>query len=476
MIVRHKHRQALPSRARKQAVCFAGHLLLLSFPSFSADLLIRNVNIVDVKTGNILPHRSILIHGDRIRSITAATGPTRGAQVVDGHNRYVIPGLWDMHVHLWYKEHQFPMFLAWGVTGVRDMGSDLAQVNRWRAQIKKHELAGPHIETCGPSVDGFPSGDSKLPVLMVRNPNEARKTYDRLEQDLNVDFVNVLRRLPRDAYFALMERARKWGLPVAGAVPDSVTAEEAVAARQSSMEHLTGIALACSREEHKLRPLLANAIERKDAADLAKLAERVLDTYDPAKANTLFDRMHKFDSYQVPALLKLRSLTYADSSEVVREPRLKYIPAAIRKTWEDPREREAKLSEEALELADREYQRNAYIVDQMQRFGVPIMAGTGTGDPYTFPGYDLHRELQLLVSAGLTSLQALRSATLTPAEYLEAGDSLGTVAPGRMADLVLLDADPLQDIRNTKKVAAVILGGRYLPKPTLDAMLLHARQ
>jgi imidazolonepropionase-like amidohydrolase len=409
-------------------------LVLLAALPLHSDLLIRNV---DIKTGSILEHRSILIHGDRIRSINAA-GPARGAQIVDGGNRYVIPGLWDMHVHLWHKDNQFPMFLAWGVTGVRDMGSDLAQVNRWRAAIKKRELLGPHIEICGPSVDGSPSDDPKLPVLLLHSPNDALTTYDRLEQDLKVDFISVGRNLPRDAYFALIERARKWGLPVAGFVPDGVSIDEAVAARQSSIEQLSGVASASSDE--------------------------------------LFDRMAKFESYQVPTMIKLRRMTYAHADEVIRDPLLKYIPAAIRKNWEDPRLQEAKLSLNALDSLDREYVQSSHIVDRMQRFKVPIMAGTDTGEPYTFPGYDLHRELQLLVKAGLSPLQALRAATITPAEFLEAGDSLGTVAPGKMADLVLLDADPLTDIRNTQKIAAVVLGGRYLPKAKLDAMLPHARQ
>src|SRR5205085_1633221 len=146
-----------------------------------------------------------------IQTIAAANiRPPSAAEVIEGRGRYMIPGLWDMHVHLWYKENQFPMFLAWGVTGVRDMGSDLAQVKHWRGQIKSGELLGPHIETCGPAVDGFPSDDARLPVIMVRTPAEARSTYDQLEQTLNVDFVKVLSRLPRDAYFALIERARKW--------------------------------------------------------------------------------------------------------------------------------------------------------------------------------------------------------------------------------------------------------------------------
>jgi len=381
--------------------------------------------------------------------------------------------LWDMHVHLWYKEDQFPMYLAWGITGVRDMGSDLARVKRWRSEIKSGALLGPHIETCGPAVDGFPSDDPKLPVIMVRSPAEARTAYDHLEQDLKVDFVKVLSRLPRDAYLALIERARKWGLPVAGHVPDTVPVDEAVTARQNSIEHLSNVLLACSSDERKILVPRANAIERKDWNAVISFDERALATFDFNKADALIERMARYASYQTPTLVMLRRRTYADADDVARDPHLKYIPAAIRETWSDPREDKKKQPEAALALLDREFEKDCSLVERMQLSGVPILAGTDTGDPYTFPGYDLHRELQLLVKAGLTPLQALRAATIEPAEYLGADESLGTVAPGRMADLVLLDADPLKDIRNTQKISAVVLGGKYLSRTTLDSMLVR---
>ncbi len=446
-------------------------LVLLFAPASAGDLLIRNVNIVDVSTGNILPRRTILVHGGRIQTIAANVSPKSGTEVIEGRGRYVIPGLWDMHVHLWYKENQFPMFLAWGVTGIRDMGSDLARVKHWRTEIKSGELLGPHIETCGPAVDGFPSDDAKLPVLMVRTPAEARSTYDQLEQVLNVDFVKVLSRIPRDAYFALIERARKWGLPVAGHVPYAVTVDEAITARQASIEHLTNVLLACSSDEHKIIAPRANAIERRDWASVHTYLDRILSSFDKQKADDLIERMARFSSFQTPTLVMLRRSTYVDADDLVKDPHLKFIPASIRKTWDDPREDKKRVSEATQALLDREYEKECYIVDQMERGGVPIMAGTDTGDPYTFPGYDLHRELQLLVKAGLTPLQALRTATVIPAEFLNADQSLGTVAQGRMADLVLLDADPLKDIRNTQKISAVVLGGKYLSKAKLDSML-----
>ncbi len=458
---------------------FALTLLCFVLPAFqarAADILIRNANIVDIKGGDILARRSILIHGDRIQTIAPAIRLPRGATIIDARGKYVIPGLWDMHVHLWYKQNQFPMFLAWGVTGVRDMGSNLDQVKRWKSEIKSGDLLGPHIETSGPPVDGVPSGDPKLPITLVRTPAEARTAYDHLEQDLNVDFIKVLSHLPREAYFALIERARKWGLPVAGHVPDSVTVDEAITARQNSMEHLMGVLLSCSSEEQKIRPLRALAAEQKDGKALASYSERILVTFDPTKASNLFERMARYSSYQVPTLVMWRRNTYADADDVVRDPRLRFIPAEIRKGWDDPRDDKKQIPGATLSLVAQQYERLAWVVEQMQRQGVPIMAGTDTGDPYTFPGYDLHRELQLLVKAGLTPAQALRSATLTPAEYLDADESLGSVEQGKMADLVLLDADPLKDIRNTQKISAVVLGGKYLSRVKLDSMLQRGRQ
>ena len=442
----------------------------------ASDLLIRNVTVVDVKTGDELPHRSVLIHNDRIISLAPGARVLRSAHVVNGAGKYVIPGLWDMHVHLWYRDHQFPMYLAWGITGVRDMGSDLAQIKRWRSEIKAGTLLGPHIETAGPPVDGFPSEDPKLPVIIVRTPDQARNTYDDLEQKLNVDFIKVRSRLPRDAYFALLDRARKWGLPVAGDVPDSVSADEAVSSRQDSIEKLSGVLLACATEERRIRPERMYAIERKDIATVTSLDDRILNSFSRNKADALLARMATFACYQTPALLMLRRCAHAGADESLGDLHLKYVPAAIRKTWPDPRAENKELSAATLSVLARQYQASIDLVRQMQVRGVPLMAGTGTGAPYTFPGYDLHRELELLVKAGLTPLEALRAATITPARFLDADESLGAVAPGKMADLVILDADPLKDIRNTLKIAGVVVSGKYLSRAKLDSMLIAGRK
>jgi len=386
----------------------------------SADLLIRDVTIVDVSSGTVHPRHSILIHGERIATTGRDIPAPKGVRVVEGAGKFVIPGLWDMHVHLSDRD-QLALYLARGVTGVRDMGSDLDRAKDWRRAIDKGELVGPHIETCGPPFDGFPSDDAKRPVTMVRSPGEARTVYDRLD-DRSVDFIGVRPRLPRDAYFALIERARKYYSPVAGAVPSTVSVLEAVDNRQRSIDQMSGILVACSTEERKLRGPRALALDRRDWAEFRELEARAVETFDDEKADALFHRMAMFETRAVPVLVKLRA------SQCTRD----------------------------------QYAKLAELVLAMDRAGVGIMTGAGDAQ--------IQDEMELLVAAGLTPAEALRSATLEPAKYLDAAASLGTVESGKIADLVLLDRNPLVDIKNTREIAAVVFSGKYLSKVQLRAL------
>ena len=376
------------------------------------DLLIRNVTIVDIGADTTHPKSSILIRGDRIAVIGREILVTKGTTIVEGVGRFVIPGLWDMHVHL-ARRDQLPHYLAQGVTGVRDMGSDLDRAKEWRRAIDEGEVLGPHIETCGPPLDGFPAKGADNPVTIVRSPGEARTVFDRLDNH-GVDFIGVLPRLPRDAYFALIERARKYHRPVAGAVPATVSVLEAVDNRQRSIDKMSGILLACSTEERKLRGPRALALDRRDWAEFQDLETKAIESFDPAKADSLFRRMAMFETRSVPVLVKLRS---------------------------SPRTKE-------------HYPKFAELVLAMQRAGVAILAGAD--------GAQIHDELESLVDAGLTPAEALRSATIEATKYLDASGSLGMVEQGKIADLVLLDANPLADIRNARRISAVVFGGKYL--------------
>jgi len=446
--------------------------LVLVVANAPAAVLIRDVNVVDLAAGRIVPHRSVLIVGRDIRAVgdDGAVHASAKTTVVNGARKYLMPGLWDMHVHLWYQQNHFPLFLAWGVTGVRDMGSDFARTRAWQRAVAARTLIGPHVITCGSPLDGRASPDPKLPVIVVRTPAEARREYDALE-DQGVDFIKVLSGLPADAYFALLDRSRKWGTPVVGHVPSAVTVAQAVEARQRSMEHLLGMMLAGSPEEMKIRRQLADAIERGDGKKSLQLYAHALDTFDWHVAADLFARMKLFDVWQTPTLTMWRRTYVLDGDAMVANPELKRIPKAIREQWKDPRPEAAAQAAEVRDFHQRQYDLNQEIVYRMQRAGVPLLAGTDTGDPWSYPGWELHEELALMVKAGLTPLEALRTATINPAHFLDADDSLGRVAPGFVADLVLLEANPLEDIGNARRITAVLAAGHYLSKAKLNAMV-----
>ena len=411
-----------------------GKLLIclgLCFSQASAELLIRDVTVVDVSTGAASPGRSILIRGDRIVRIGTAVDAPKGSKFFDGRGRFVISGLWDMHVHLSRREY-LPLYLAHGITGVRDMGGDFDQVRTWRDQVQSGRLIGPHIETCGSPVDGFPSDDPRLPVRVVRGPVEARAEYDRLDDEA-VDFIAVRPRLPRDAYFALIERARKYFSPVAGAIPATVTALEAVDNRQRSIDHMSGILLACSKEEKKLRAPRALALERRDWSGLRDIEARALATFSTDKADVLFHRMAMFDTRSVPVLVTLLASGCGPDY----------------------------------------YERLAQLALAMLRAGVGIMSGSDDGVDGAAPGDQLQQELELLVAAGFTPAEALRAATLEPARYLDAAESLGVVAQGKIADLLLLDRNPLSDIRSLRRIDVVIVGGRIFHPEQLQKLGLQ---
>jgi Amidohydrolase family len=427
-------------------------------------IAIRDVTLIDPSSGGApQPHSTIVIDGEHI----AAAGPMasiripRGARVLSGHGRYVIPGLWDMHVHLWYPEDQLAVYLANGITGVRDMGSDYDRTVRWRYEAEQGKIVGPHVVTCGSPVGGRKSTRPNLPVLVADTPDDARYDFDLLD-DRDVDFIHVRSDLPREAYFALAERARHWLMPFAGQVPIAIGVQEAIEARQDSIEGLSGEFVACSGDEASIRA-------GKEPASAA------VATFDEAKARRLFRRCALFETRQVPMLARWDRRADFDASPRPGDRRWRWVPLAIRRQWPAA---QVGLGDAAKADASgvREHTQLAYrMVRIMQECGVQIMAGSGTGDPRTIPGVTLDQELTDLVKAGLTPLAALAAATIEPARFLGWDDAMGSLKAGMEADLVVLNANPLEDIRNVAKIHAVISRGRYFSRAQLDAILNAVR-
>ncbi len=446
--------------------CFAS----VSF-SQTPPIAIRGVTIIDVVDGRAIQDSALLLRDGKI----AYAGPVAGlripagAKVVEGAGKFAIPGLWDMHVHLWESHNMLPLYIAHGVTGVQDMGSNFERTKAWRKAIEEGKAVGPRIITSGPAVDGRASGEPKLPVLVAGTAIEARKAFDKL-YDLDVDFVKVLSSVPRDAYFALAEQTRHWNLPLKGHVPDSVTVWDAVEVRQRSVEHLFGVSYACSSELYELEPERQQALASKDRPALRRIAQRAEKSFSEERCAELFRRAARVGTAFTPSLTLWRRMLHLDVEALVSDARLSAVPAAVKKDWPDPRKEIAGRTPEQEAAQRQNLEKLHRIVLLLRESGALLLAGTDTGDEYTIPGAALHDELIALVRAGLRPLEALRAATVSPARFLGLEATMGTLAPGMAADVVLLDADPLEDIKAVRRVGGVFVRGRYYSREELDRL------
>jgi hypothetical protein len=432
-------------------------------------LFIDDVTVIDVTTGSARK-ADVVIRKGTISATAPRVVRPRGVPAVNGKGKFLIPGLWDMHVHLWDPAPMFELYLANGVTGIRDMGSPLERTLLWQEQIRTGKRPGPVVVTSGPVIDGPGQDAGKLPVVRAITPVQARAAVDRLDNG-GADFIKVASNLSEDAYRALAERVRLRRATFAGHVPEAVSAWRAVDARQRSIEHLFGIAMACSPIEPLLRQARAEALAKKDYAELRRIRDRIFSTFSESICRELFGRMNRYGTWQTPTLTLRKRLALLGIRELVESPQVTLVPANVRSTWEDPMpDLERTSPEESLNYRQ-DYEFQQRLVALMNRSNVGILAGTDTGDPFVLPGFALHDELELLVEAGLTPAEALRTATVNPARFFNQENQRGEVKRGHAADLVLLDANPLADIRNTRRIFAVVRDGRLLDRKALDRML-----
>jgi imidazolonepropionase-like amidohydrolase len=449
------------------AACLALGSCFAAWGASPPTLAITHVNVIDATGAPPRPDMTVIVRDGRIVEFgkSDAVRAPAGAKTVQATGKYLIPGLWDMHVHTvfgdWLPRNEkvvLPLFVANGVTGVRDMGGDLDVLKEWRAAIAAGRLLGPRMIIAGPMLDGpVPRFPSSAPVA---NAADGRKVVDDLKAR-GVDFIKIQSLIPREGYFAAADEAKKLGIVFVGHVPDAVRASEASDAGQKSIEHFTGIFEGCSTIEDQL-------IKGPRGLGLN------VKTYDPGRAKTLIALMAKNQTWQVPTLVWERGQWLVDDIDKSHDPLTKYAPAAWRdRTWPMFVDDIMKtMDTDPLPVRKKFVQMELDMTLAMFRAGVPFMAGTDTAaGVHVFPGFSLHEELALFVRAGLTPLQALQTATLNPAKFMNRLADMGTVEQGKLADLVLLDANPLDDIDNTRKIRAVVLAGRYFDRAALDAML-----
>ncbi len=437
-------------------------------------LVFIHVTVIDATGAPSKPDQAVVITGDRITALgkTGRVNIPKGAQLVDARGKFLIPGLWDMHVHISYKDF-LTLFIANGVTGVRDMGGshkDSAQREQWLQQITKGTHLGPRVVAAGIIVDG-PEPAGRPDSINVANESEGRQAVHTLRRR-GADFIKVYSMLTREAYFSIADEAKKQSLPFAGHVPMSVSATEASDAGQKSIEHFFGVLTACSTDETELMKVNATSSYADFTTAEIRAQIKSLDTYDKEKCTRLIERFVKNGTWMDPTLTAWLTLASSIDAAPTTDSRLKYIPLERRKEWEFRRTGFLRvLPTEYAANSQRLFQGQLDLVRAMRRAGVNFLAGTDTAGFYTFPGFSLHDELALLVKAGLTPMEALQAATQGPAKYFGLLDSFGTIERGKIADLVLLEADPLTEISNTQKIAAVIVGGKFISKAKLQQML-----
>lgn len=446
----------------------------LEAPRTTRALALTGVDVIDVRHGSIRRDQTVVVESARI----VAAGDRHivnvpaSAEIIDGRGRYVVPALWDMHAHVYAVSPllDLPLYIAYGVTNVRDMqgcpkpGDPFVACADDKRRWTNEAVAGARI---GPRIAGTTSWMANGPGMAQRlggvpeyfdtaTPEQARRFVRHF--DGSVDAIKVYDRLPRPSYFALVDEARRRGMSVVGHRPRAVSAVEA-AAHQKSIEHARFI----------LHESYAGSAElRASGAAWKEDRRRMLAEHDPRKAEEIFRAMAAHGTWYVPTHLTRWSDAYADTPAVRADPLLRYLHPLMRRQWEEDVDEllAEDPSPEAREIYRQFHRKGLELTGAAHRAGVRVLAGTD----YLVAGADLHREMQQLVAAGLTPAEALRAATWSAAEYFELGADYGTVEAGRVADLLLLRANPLEDIRNSTAIEAVVFNGNLYDRAMLDAI------
>ena len=431
-------------------------------------LVFTHATVIDATGAPAKPDMTVVVRGDRIEALgeTGKLTVPQNMQVVNATGKFLIPGLWDMHTHPSLGKDSLALFIANGVIGLRVMGGR-PMYHKWRKEISAGNLIGPRMVIASPPANGPRPGQDDLSG--ISNEDEGRQFVRKVKKE-GTDFVKVMDWLPRDAYFAIADEAKKQGIPFAGHVPFSVSAAEASDAGQQSIEHGHGVLPACSSREEEYRKNRMEGPTMRAPLNLADL------TYNERKAAACFARLIKNSTWVCPTVIVWSELSFRDGEDLANAPRLEYMPLSIRDRWKNYARVFLATAENQANFK-KLCQKKIEIVGAMKRSGVELLAGTDTAVviPYCFPGFGLHDELALFVQAGLSPMEALQTATYNPAKFFGKLDSMGTIEQGKIADLVLLEANPLQDISNTQKIAAVVFGGNIFDKTALQKMLAQVK-
>lgn len=477
--------------------CF---LLILAFSTLwarpatsqsqSQPVAITHVTVIDATGAPAQPNMTVVITGDRITQIGKKVSVPKHAQLLDATGKFLIPGLWDMHIHI-HRTDEPLLLIANGVTGVRLMGG-VPEYYKMRRQVESGKALGPRMviasrlldgpdprklpppapgDTAGEAEEWQGMVDGGLPrARIVSNQADAKQAV-AMSREEGADFIKIHDELSREAYFALVEESKKQGFVFVGHVPTGVSAAEASDAGQKSIEHLQGILTGCTTDESELRAATEEALLKppeQRAQGMLAVQRRTVETFRADDCASLAARLVQNQTWQCPTLVSRLGIRELSSRS---DELLKYVPVALRVRWQrqlasyrDPPSEEQEVSK----MLD---QKLAEAIGIMRRAGVKFLAGTDVGPAYKFAGFTLHDELTELNKAGFTPMETIQSATRNAAVFLGKDEDLGTIEKGKLADLVLLDANPLEQISNTRKIDAVMVKGRLLDRKALDDLL-----
>lgn len=441
----------------------------------TVDIIIQNGKVIDLETGEIA-QKDIYISNGRIKNLENSDSPIlyKGNKLIDAEGKYILPGFWDNHVHfrggkdlITNNRNFLKLFIANGITTVRDAGGDLTpSVLQWKKSISEGNLPGPDIYTSGPKIDG--ANATWAGSLEVENELDVRKALDSL-MALKTDFVKLYdSRISGDLYLKTIEEAEKRGLIISGHMPFTVNLDEAIEAGIDAIEHLYYVMKGCSSMEAKVtKQLQDKSIGFWGAMPL------LLDSYEEGTAEKTFALLKTKNVYVVPTLHIGKVLSYLDEVNHDEDPYLKYLEEAFIKTYE------GRIKGALNAGAERRKERKdldhffGKLTNNLNQAGVGILAGSDCGayNSYVYPGISLHKELEALVNAGLSPLEALKASAYNGSRFLKKDKDYGSIAIGKISDLVLLAENPLENISNTQKIDFVIKGDAIFNSEKLRVLL-----
>ncbi len=448
-------------------------------------ILFESVTVIDAKSGERANY-NVLVSGNKI--IEVSDQPIESppnCTIVNGKGKYLIPGLWDAHVHVTFtpglEQAMFPLFLGNGITSIRDTGGLINEVVPWKEKSIKEPNSSPRLFIAGPLLDGHPNvydGSPGRPEISVglSSEEEAIEMVDSLAA-AGVDLIKSYEMLSPKMFKTILATAEKHNLHVTGHVPLSIDVVEASDAGLRSMEHLRNLEMSCSSDFDSLlqarKQMLAQGKDYLGGTLRSEIhsAQRMhaFKTFDEQRASKVLAALKKNGTWQIPTT----ALTTGGINRLYENEDWKktfeFLPETIRANWIEAANKAAEKQSSEISVAHGKWVLK--MVKKLKDSQIKVMAGTDTPIGFLTPGFSLHKELEMLVKGGMEPLEAIESATLLPAQYFKVQDSIGTIEKNMIADLVLLDANPLSDITNTRKIIAVVRNGSYYNRKALDSLL-----